>query len=136
MLGHIKNDLINYIGNMDKLYLLQFACFVFMLVSAGYLGLSSLHVHWRNRRFERSRWMLFLALLVLGAHYLLQMVMKIRVAGDDLGAVVNMLVYTPCFMLISKAIYNRAPLVYFMTAEAMGMMSNNRIYSKIYEPTI
>lgn len=91
---------------MDKLYLLQFACFVFMLVSAGYLGLSSLHVHWRNRRFERSRWMLFLALLVLGAHYLLQMVMKIRVAGDDLGAVVNMLVYTPCFMLISKAIYN------------------------------
>ena len=91
---------------MDKLYLLQFACFVFMLVSAGYLGLSSLHVHWRNRRFERSRWMLFLALLVLGAHYLLQMVMKIRVTGDDLGAVVNMLVYTPCFMLISKAIYN------------------------------
>ena len=80
---------------MDKLYLLQFACFVFILVSAGYLGLSSLHVHWRNRRFERSRWMLFLALL-----------MKIRVAGDDLGAVVNMLVYTPCFMLISKAIYN------------------------------
>lgn len=56
---------------MDKLYLLQFACFVFMLMSAGYLGLSSLHVHWRNRRFERSRWMLFLALLVLGAHYLL-----------------------------------------------------------------
>lgn len=91
---------------MDKLYLLQFACFVFMLMSAGYLGLSSLHVHWRNRRFERSRWMLFLALLVLGAHYLLQMVMKIRVTGDDLGAVVNMLVYTPCFMLISKAIYN------------------------------
>lgn len=91
---------------MDKLYLLQFACFVFMLVSAGYLGLSSLHVHWRNRRFERSRWMLFLALLVLGAHYLLQMAMKIRVAGDDLGAVVNMLVYTLCFMLISKAIYN------------------------------
>lgn len=36
----------------------------------------------------------------------LMMVMKIRVAGDDLGAVVNMLVYTPCFMLISKAIYN------------------------------
>lgn len=102
MLGHIKNDLINYIGNMDKLYLLQFACFVFMLMSAGYLGLSSLHVHWRNRRFERSRWMLFLALLVLGAHYLLQMVMKIRVTGDDLGAVVNMLVYTPCFMLISR----------------------------------
>lgn len=98
--------MINYIGNMDKLYLLQFACFVFMLMSAGYLGLSSLHVHWRNRRFERSRWMLFLALLVLGAHYLLQMAMKIRVAGDDLGAVVNMLVYTPCFMLISKAIYN------------------------------
>lgn len=107
MLGHIKNDLINYIGNMDKLYLLQFACFVFMLVSAGYLGLSSLHVHWRNRRFERSRWMLFLALLILGAHYLLQMAMKIRVTGDDLGAVVNMLVYTPCFMLISKAIYCR-----------------------------
>ena len=50
--------------------------------------------------------MLFLVFLLLGAHYLLQMTMKIRVTGDDLGAVVNMLVYTPCFMLIAKSISN------------------------------
>lgn len=91
---------------MDTLFLLQFACLVFMLVSAGYLGLSSLHVRWHDRRYERSRWMIFAALLGLAGQYLVQMCMRLRASGDDLGAVANMLVYTPCFMLIAKGIYN------------------------------
>ena len=88
---------------MDSLFLLQFASFIFMLA---YIGLSSLHSRWKNKRYERSRWMMFFALIGLAVQYLLQMRLGLRASGDDAGAVVNMLVYTPCFTLISKAIYN------------------------------
>ncbi len=91
---------------MDSLFLLQFASFIFMLVNAAYIGLSSLHSRWKNKRYERSRWMMFFALIGLAVQYLLQMRLGLRASGDDAGAVVNMLVYTPCFTLISKAIYN------------------------------
>lgn len=91
---------------MDSLFLLQFSSFIFMLVNAAYIGLSSLHARWKNKRYERSRWMLFFALIGLAVQYLLQMHLGLRASGDDTGAVVNMLVYTPCFILISKAIYN------------------------------
>lgn len=91
---------------MDSLFLLQFSCFIFMLVNAAFIGLSSIHAKWKNKRYERSRWMLFFALIGLAAQYLLQMRLRLRASGDDTGAVVNMLVYTPCFTLVSKAIYN------------------------------
>ena len=91
---------------MDSLFLLQFASFIFMLVNAAYIGLSSLHSRWKNKRYECSRWMMFFALIGLAVQYLLQMRLGLRASGDDTGAVVNMLVYTPCFTLISKAIYN------------------------------
>ena len=89
---------------MDSLFLLQFSSFIFMLVNAAYIGLSSLHARWKNKRYERSRWMLFFALIGLTAQYLLQMHLGLRASGDDAGAVVNKLVYTPCFTLISKVI--------------------------------
>lgn len=91
---------------IESLYLLQFACFIFMLVNAAFIGLSSLNARWENRRYERSRWMVFFAFLGMACQYLLQMRLGFRASGDDMGAVINMLVYTPCFMLISKAIYN------------------------------
>ena len=91
---------------MDSLFLLQFACFIFMLVNASYIGLGCLHTRWKNKRYERSRWMLFFAFIGLAVQYLLQMRLGLRASGDDTGAVVNMLVYTPCFTLLFKAIYN------------------------------
>lgn len=91
---------------MNSLFLLQFACFIFMLVNAAFIGLSSIHAKWKNKRYERSRWMLFFAFIGFAVQYLLQMRLGLRASGDDTGAVVNMLVYTPCFTLISKAIYN------------------------------
>ena len=45
---------------MDSLFLLQFACFIFMLVNAFFVALSHLHVRWENKRYERSRWMIVL----------------------------------------------------------------------------
>ena len=35
---------------MDSLFLLQFACFIFMLVNAFFVALSHLHVRWENKR--------------------------------------------------------------------------------------
>ena len=91
---------------MKSLYLLQFASFIFILVNAAFLGLGSLHARWKSRRYECSRWMIFFSFIVLACHYLLQMVCGFRASGDDKGAVINMLVYTPCFMLIAKGVYN------------------------------
>lgn len=91
---------------MDSLFLFQFACFIFMLVNAFFVALSHLHVRWENKRYERSRWMIVIALLGLAIQYVIQMGFGFRAADDSLGAVVNILVYTPCFSLISMGIYN------------------------------
>lgn len=91
---------------MSSLYLFQFAALVFMLVNALFVALARLNARWKNKRYERSRLMIFLALVLLSAQYYVQMRFHIRATDDHLGAMVNMLVYTPCFGLIAMAIYN------------------------------
>ena len=91
---------------MDSLFLLQFACFIFMLINALIVALSHLHVRWENKRYERSRWMIVAALIGLAIQYVLQMTFGFRAMHDNLGAVINILLYTPCFSLISIGIYN------------------------------
>ena len=91
---------------MDSLFQFQFACFIFMLINAFIVALSHLHVRWENKRYERSRWMIVAALIGLAIQYVLQMTFGFRAMHDDLGAVINILLYTPCFSLISIGIYN------------------------------
>nr|WP_301839754.1 helix-turn-helix domain-containing protein [uncultured Prevotella sp.] len=91
---------------MDFLYFLQFACFIFMLINALILGITHLHMKWVNRRYEWSRWLILAGMLGLAIQYLLQMLLGFRAKSDDLGAVFNILVYTPCFTTISMGIYN------------------------------
>ena len=91
---------------MDSLFLLQFACFIFMLVNAFIVAVSHLQVRWENKRYERSRWMIVAAMIGLALQYAVQMVFGFRAMHDNLGAVVNILIYTPCFSLISMGIYN------------------------------
>lgn len=91
---------------MDTLFLLQFACFLFMILNAGILIVSRLHVRWINKRYERSRKLILAAMLGMAGQYLLQMVFGLRASGDDLGALVNIFIYTPCFTLITLGIYN------------------------------
>lgn len=88
------------------LYLLQFACLIFMFISAFFIAATRLHVRWINRRYEWSRWMIFAALLFMAVHFFLQMYFGFRAMGEDVGAVINALVYLPCFTLFSMAIYN------------------------------
>lgn len=77
-----------------------------MFISAFFIAVTRLHVRWINRRYECSRWMIFSALLFMGVHYFLQMYCGFRAMGENVGAVINMLVYMPSFTLISMAIYN------------------------------
>ena len=71
---------------MDSLFLLQFACFIFMLINAFFVALSHLHVRWENKRYERSRWMIVVALIGLAIQYAVQMVFGFRATHDNLGA--------------------------------------------------
>lgn len=88
------------------LYLLQFACLIFMFISAFFIAVTRLHVRWINRRYEWSRWMIFAALLFMAVHFFLQMYFGFRATDEDVRAVINVLVYLPCFTLFSMAIYN------------------------------
>ena len=91
---------------MDSLYLLQFACFIFMLINAIILGITHLHMKWTNRRYEWSRWLILAGMMGLAIQYLLQMLLGFRAKSDDLGAIFNILVYTPCITTIAMGIYN------------------------------
>ena len=91
---------------IDSLYFLQFACFIFMLINALILGITHLHMKWVNQRYEWSRWLILAGMMGLAIQYLLQMFLGFRAKSDDLGAVFNILVYTPCFTTISMGIYN------------------------------
>ena len=91
---------------MDFLYFLQFACFIFMLINALILGITHLHMKWVNRRYEWSRWLILAGMMGLAIQYLLQMLLGFRAKGDDLGAIFNILVYTPCIITIAMGIYN------------------------------
>ena len=91
---------------MNSLYFLQFACFIFMLINALILGITHLHMKWTNRRYEWSRWLILAGMTGLAIQYLLQMLLGFRAKSDDLGAIFNILVYTPCFTTIAMGIYN------------------------------
>lgn len=91
---------------MDHLFLLQFACFLFMLFNAFTLAVTRLQTRWLNPRYERARWLIFVGIMGLAAHYLMQMRFGFRAVDDAVGATVNVLVYAPCFSLISMGIFH------------------------------
>ena len=91
---------------MDPLYFLQFACFIFMLINALILGITHLHMKWTNRRYEWSRWLILAGMTGLAIQYLLQMLLGFRAKSDDLRAIFNILVYTPCITTIAMGIFN------------------------------
>lgn len=91
---------------MDHLFLLQFACFLFMLFNAFTLAVTRLQARWLNPRYERARWLIFVGIMGLAAHYLMQMCFGFRAVDDAVSATVNALVYAPCFSLISMGIFH------------------------------
>lgn len=91
---------------MNTLFLVQFACCIIVSMLGLILVLSRFQIRWTNRRYEVSRWLLAFSMFVLAGHYVLQMVCGFRAKGDDIGAVVNVLFYSPVSFIISYATYN------------------------------
>lgn len=91
---------------MNTLFLVQFACCIIVSMLGLILVLSRFQIRWTNRRYEVSRWLLAFSMFVLAWHYVLQMVYGFRAKGDEIGAVVNVLFYTPVSFFISYATYN------------------------------
>lgn len=91
---------------MNTLFLVQFACCIIVSMLGLILVLSRFQIRWTNRRYEVSRWLLAFSMFVLAWHYVLQMVCCFRAKGDEIGAVVNVLFYSPVSFFISYATYN------------------------------
>ena len=91
---------------MNALYLLQFSCLLVSAMMALMLVTARFHVQVVNHQYERSRWMLFSAMLLLVVHYSLQISYGIRARSDEAGLVVNILFYSPVAMLMADAILN------------------------------
>lgn len=91
---------------MNTLFLVQFACCIIVSMLGLILVLSRFQIRWTNRRYEVSRWLLAFSMFVLAWHYVLQMVCGFRAKGDEIGAVVNVLFYSPVSFIVSYATYN------------------------------
>lgn len=91
---------------MNTLFLVQFACCIIVSMLGLILVLSRFQIRWTNRRYEVSRWLLAFSMFVLAWHYVLQMVCGFCAKGDEIGAVVNVLFYSPVSSFISYATYN------------------------------
>lgn len=91
---------------MNTLFLVQFACCIIVSMLGLILVLSRFQIRWTNHRYEVSRWLLAFSMFVLAWHYVLQMVCGFRAKGDEIGAVVNVLFYSPVSFFISYATYN------------------------------
>lgn len=91
---------------MSSLYLLQYTCLLVFAMQILVLVISRFQVSVVNRQYEKSRWALVTAALLLVIHYGLQMVYGFRAHSDDAGVIINILFYTPVTFLVSHSILN------------------------------
>lgn len=89
---------------MDSLFLLQYTCFLLMLLLALMLLVSRFQQNDTTRQYERSRWMLFFSMLLLTTHYALQMFYRLRASSDEIGTVFNIVFYSPTAFFVSYSI--------------------------------
>ena len=91
---------------MSSLFLLQYTCLLVFAMQTLVLVVSRFQVSVVNRQYEKSRWALVTAALLLVIHYGLQMVYGFRAHSDDAGVIINILFYTPVTFLVSHSILN------------------------------
>ena len=91
---------------MDSLFILQTVCCTITAMLTLQLAMASLRVRWRRRRYEVSRWLLCGGMMLFAVHYLLQLTQGFRARGADVGALFNILFYTPAAFLITISIIN------------------------------
>ena len=88
------------------LLVLQYSCLVVSLMMALMLAFARIHTRTLVHRYETSRWLLFAAMSTYTLHYVLQIAFGFRAQGDDVGAVINILFYTPATYMVSYSIVN------------------------------
>lgn len=91
---------------MTQLFILQLVCCTITAMLALHLAMASLQVRWKQQRYEISRWLLCGAMLLFSIHYFLQMTWGFRDQGADVGAVFNIMFYTPVSFIITLSIIN------------------------------
>ena len=91
---------------MTSLFILQLICCTVSALLTFQLAFTSLQVRWKVRRYEVSRWLLCTSMLLFSVHFLLQMTHGLRAQGADVGAVFNILFYTPVSFAVTLSIVN------------------------------
>lgn len=109
-----------YFCSMDsatELLVLQYVSFTVTTMMALLLVFTRIHTQHLSRSYEVSRWMLFAALILDALHYQLQIHCGFRAMGDDVGALINILFYSPVLYLIS-----------YVTVRMAGIRDKKRTY--------
>ena len=104
---------------MQFITLIQCASLTFTIMIALFLILSRIHIRQLSHQYETARWFLVLSMIILSIHYILQMYFGFRAMGDDVGALINILFYTPGAFLISVSNI---------------VMTGNKNYWKVFGP--
>ena len=91
---------------MTPIFILQLICCTITGMLGLHIAMASLQVRWKVRRYETSRWLLCGSMAVFCIHYFLQMTQGFRAQGADVGAVVNIMFYTPVGFAITLSIIN------------------------------
>lgn len=91
---------------MTSIFILQLICCIITGMLGLHIAMASLQVRWKVRRYETSRWLLCGSMVVFCIHYFLQMTQGFRAQGADVGAVVNIMFYTPVVFAITLSIIN------------------------------
>lgn len=91
---------------MTPIFILQLICCTITGMLGLHIAMASLQVRWKEKRYETSRWLLCGSMAVFCIHYFLQMTQGFRAQGADVGAVVNIMFYTPVVFAITLSIIN------------------------------
>lgn len=91
---------------MTSIFILQLICCTITGMLGLHIAMASLQVRWKVRRYETSRWLLCGSMVVFCIHYFLRMTQGFRAQGADVGAVVNIMFYTPVVFAITLSIIN------------------------------
>lgn len=91
---------------MTPIFILQLICCTITGMLGLHIAMASLQVRWKERRYETSRWLLCGSMVIFCIHYFLQMTQRFRAQGADVGAVVNIMFYTPVVFAITLSIIN------------------------------
>lgn len=91
---------------MTSIFILQLICCTITGMLGLHIAMASLQVRWKVRPYETSRWLLCGSMAVFCIHYFLQMTQGFRAQGADVGAVVNIMFYTPVVFAITLSIIN------------------------------